>query len=271
MKNINAQLPLEVIAYLDPERQDEEREDFCNRLEEALEFDCDLDEVEFLGIENSRAKYSILVTAYLEIVEDSDDEEKLRYVMKEKTEELLEYLKKELESEVKLDKVSYRVNSFKNMDGYNTDVLARSYLSLMDDPDFFESLTALLFDSDEYEISSMHISSGIPYFEGTDDDGESFVLGVKISKNGKEEDMMEILDHAEEIYPRGNVFMLRLTDEETEDSQWEEITELDDEYSLYYRALNLSSIDMDSDAFYAADSIRLCIDDDYESPLEEEE
>ena len=87
----------------------------------------------------------------------------------------------------------------------------------------------------------------------------------------KEEDMMEILDHAEEIYPRGNVFMLRLTDEETEDSDWEEITELDDEYSLYYRALNLSSIDMDSDAFYAADSIRLCIEDDYESPLEEEE
>ena len=91
MKNINAQLPLEVIAYLDPERQDEEREDFCNRLEEALEFDCDLDEVEFLGIENSRAKYSIRVTAYPEIMDDSDNEEKRRPTMKDKTEEHRKY------------------------------------------------------------------------------------------------------------------------------------------------------------------------------------
>ncbi|MGN1164442.1 MAG: hypothetical protein ACI4S4_06550, partial [Candidatus Ornithospirochaeta sp.] len=214
--------------------------------------------------------YSVDFTAYVEVINENDDEEESKKYLYQKMEDIISLLKDKLRGEISMGEVAFRTSSFKDKNEFLTDVVGRSSLAMMDDTDFTSSLSSLFFPDEDNELTGMHISSRVPYFTGIDEDGEPFVLGAVVGEGNTEEDLMGILDHAEEVYPRGNVYMLKMT-EDGEIGEWEEVTDLDEDFSLYYRSINLRSIDPDDDGFFAADTLLCCIDDDYESQLEDEE
>ena len=270
MKTITAQIPFNSRVSFEKENAEELLNQYLNELEELLDYDEDIDSTEAVEEGEKDVTYSVDFTAYVEVVNESDDEEESKKHLFQRMEEIVTLLKDNLKGEISMGEMTYRSSSYRNKNEYLTDVIGRSCLAMMDDVEFTSSLSSLFFLDGDDEITGMHIASRIPYFTGIDEDGDPYILGIAVGDEDDEECMKGILDHAEEVYPRGNVYMLKITDGKGTE-EWEEVTDLDDEFSLYYMSINLRDIESDDDGFYAADTLLCCIDDEYESALEDEE
>ena len=74
-----------------------------------------------------------------------------------------------------------------------------------------------------------------------------------------------------EIYPSGNQYYLLIVEEGDTSEDWTRIDDSgEDNFGSFYKAIPLRNIEENEDSFYAADSLLCCIDNEYESKIDED-
>ena len=74
-----------------------------------------------------------------------------------------------------------------------------------------------------------------------------------------------------DLYPEGHQYFLQRVEDGESDEDWSIINDSEDDFfNTYFRVISLKDVDEGDDGFYAADSILCCIDNEYESKIDED-
>ena len=181
-------------------------------------------------------------------------------------------LEDNLEGEIEMRDMDYSTRLFKDTYDYKNWILGNSIINLSkNDNDFEESFPFLLFDSYDAEITAMHQTENGIYVQGLDEDGEHFNLALKFVKERNDEDLFLMEKHMNDLYPEGHQYFLQIVEDGESDEDWSIINDSEDDFfNTYFRVISLKDVDEGDDGFYAADSILCCIDNEYESKIDED-
>ena len=271
MNVINASVSFLITKRFIKEDLDNQIIDYSRDIEDLLDYDCNISEPQIVKEDDDSITLRFPVDAYLEILDENEiitgKEEK---EVKDGAFQLETILKDGLDGEIAIVDIKSKTSSFSDLYSYKNWVLMDSILMLLaNDIEFEESFKALIFDDSSYEITGAHICGEGLYFQGINDEGEHFILGLKYAKEKNEKDFELLKKHLGEIYPEGEEYIVEIVENGKSDEEWDTISE-DDEYLTYTIAISLKDLENDHDGFYAADSLLCCIDDEYESQIDEE-
>ena len=243
MKVFNAVVSFKIVNKFSKENFENEIMDYSDEIEDLLDYDCMVFDPEVISEGEDSVTVSLPVDAYLEIIDEKDQvegEEEIRKEVDDGAFQLQIKLEDGLNGDVAITEVNYSARDFKDIYAYKDWVMQDSIMSLLkNDSDFEESFPYLVLDSYDAEITGIHRAENGIYVQGIDDDGEHFNLALKFVKERNDEDWSIINDSE------------------------------DDFFNTYFRVLSLKDVEEGDDGFYAADSILCCIDDEYESKIDE--
>lgn len=275
MKVINASVSFKIENKFSKEDLENHVYDYSDEIEDLLDYDCTVFDPITVEEGEEEIILSFPVEAYMEIIDENNklvDEDDVKKEVEGGAFTLKTILEDNLEGEIEMRDMDYSTRLFKDTYDYKNWILGNSIINLSkNDNDFEESFPFLLFDSYDAEITAMHQTENGIYVQGLDEDGEHFNLALKYTKERNDEDLLLLQKHMEDLYPEGHQYYLEIIEEGEGDDDWSIINySEDDMLHSYFKALSLKDVDPDNDKFYAVDSLLCCIDDEYESQIDED-
>ena len=274
MKVFNAVVSFKIVNKFSKENFENEIMDYSDEIEDLLDYDCMVFDPEVISEGEDSVTVSLSVDAYLEIIDEKDQvegEEEIRKEVDDGAFQLQIKLEDGLNGDVAITEVNYSARAFKDIYAYKDWVMQDSIMSLLkNDSDFEESFPYLVLDSYDAEITGIHRAENGIYVQGIDDDGEHFNLALKFVKERNDEDLFLLSKHMDDMYPEGHQYLLQIVEDGKSDEDWSIINNSEDDFfNTYFRVQSHKDVEEGDDGFYAADSILCCIDDEYESKIDE--
>ena len=275
MKVINATASFKIEAKFSKDNFENDIMDYADEIEDLLDYDCSVLTPEVIDEGKDSVTASIPVEAYMEIIDEKDQvegEEEIKKEVDSGAFQLLTILEDGLNGDISLSDIDYSSKSFRDMYAYKDWVMQDSIMSLLkNDSDFEESFPYLILDSYDSEITGIHKTENALYVQGIDEDGEHFNLALKFVKERNHEDLFLMEKHMNDLYPEGHQYFLQIVEDGESDEDWSIINDSEDDFfNTYFRVISLKDVDEGDDGFYAADSILCCIDNEYESKIDED-
>ena len=275
MKVINATASFKIEAKFLKDNFENDIMDYADEIEDLLDYDCSVLTPEVIDEGKDSVTASIPVEAYMEIIDEKDQvegEEEIKKEVDSGAFQLQTILEDGLNGDISLSDIDYSSKSFRDMYAYKDWVMQDSIMSLLkNDSDFEESFPYLILDSYDSEITGIHKTENALYVQGIDEDGEHFNLALKFVKERNDEDLFLMEKHMNDLYPEGHQYFLQIVEDGESDEDWSIINDSEDDFfNTYFRVISLKDVDEGDDGFYAADSILCCIDNEYESKIDED-
>ena len=275
MKVINATASFKIEAKFPKDNFENDIMDYADEIEDLLDYDCSVLTPEVIDEGKDSVTASIPVEAYMEIIDEKDQvegEEEIKKEVDSGAFQLQTILEDGLNGDISLSDIDYSSKSFRDMYAYKDWVMQDSIMSLLkNDSDFEESFPYLILDSYDSEITGIHKTENALYVQGIDEDGEHFNLALKFVKERNDEDLFLMEKHMNDLYPEGHRYFLQIVEDGESDEDWSIINDSEDDFfNTYFRVISLKDVDEGDDGFYAADSILCCIDNEYESKIDED-
>ena len=275
MKVINATASFKIEAKFSKDNFENDIMDYADEIEDLLDYDCSVLTPEVIDEGKDSVTASIPVEAYMEIIDEKDQvegEEEIKKEVDSGAFQLQTILEDGLNGDISLSDIDYSSKSFRDMYAYKDWVMQDSIMSLLkNDSDFEESFPYLILDSYDSEITGIHKNENALYVQGIDEDGEHFNLALKFVKERNDEDLFLMEKHMNDLYPEGHQYFLQIVEDGESDEDWSIINDSEDDFfNTYFRVISLKDVDEGDDGFYAADSILCCIDNEYESKIDED-
>ena len=275
MKVINATASFKIEAKFSKDNFENDIMDYADEIEDLLDYDCSVLTPEVIDEGKDSVTASIPVEAYMEIIDEKDQvegEEEIKKEVDSGAFQLQTILEDGLNGDISLSDIDYSSKSFRDMYAYKDWVMQDSIMSLLkNDSDFEESFPYLILDSYDSEITGIHKTENALYVQGIDEDGEHFNLALKFVKERNDEDLFLMEKHMNALYPEGHQYFLQIVEDGESDEDWSIINDSEDDFfNTYFRVISLKDVDEGDDGFYAADSILCCIDNEYESKIDED-
>ena len=275
MKVINATASFKIEAKFSKDNFENDIMDYADEIEDLLDYDCSVLTPEVIDEGKDSVTASIPVEAYMEILDEKDQvegEEEIKKEVDSGAFQLQTILEDGLNGDISLSDIDYSSKSFRDMYAYKDWVMQDSIMSLLkNDSDFEESFPYLILDSYDSEITGIHKTENALYVQGIDEDGEHFNLALKFVKERNDEDLFLMEKHMNDLYPEGHQYFLQIVEDGESDEDWSIINDSEDDFfNTYFRVISLKDVDEGDDGFYAADSILCCIDNEYESKIDED-
>ena len=275
MKVINATASFKIEAKFSKDNFENDIMDYADEIEDLLDYDCSVLTPEVIDEGKDSVTASIPVEAYIEIIDEKDHvegEEEIKKEVDSGAFQLQTILEDGLNGDISLSDIDYSSKSFRDMYAYKDWVMQDSIMSLLkNDSDFEESFPYLILDSYDSEITGIHKTENALYVQGIDEDGEHFNLALKFVKERNDEDLFLMEKHMNDLYPEGHQYLLQIVEDGESDEDWSIINDSEDDFfNTYFRVISLKDVDEGDDGFYAADSILCCIDNEYESKIDED-
>ena len=275
MKVINATASFKIEAKFSKDNFENDIMDYADEIEDLLDYDCSVLTPEVIDEGKDSVTASIPVEAYMEIIDEKDQvegEEEIKKEVDSGAFQLQTILEDGLNGIISLSDIDYSSKSFRDMYAYKDWVMQDSIMSLLkNDSDFEESFPYLILDSYDSEITGIHKTENALYVQGIDEDGEHFNLALKFVKERNDEDLFLMEKHMNDLYPEGHQYFLQIVEDGESDEDWSIINDSEDDFfNTYFRVISLKDVDEGDDGFYAADSILCCIDNEYESKIDED-
>ena len=275
MKVINATASFKIEAKFSKDNFENDIMDYAYEIEDLLDYDCSVLTPEVIDEGKDSVTASIPVEAYMEIIDEKDQvegEEEIKKEVDSGAFQLQTILEDGLNGDISLSDIDYSSKSFRDMYAYKDWVMQDSIMSLLkNDSDFEESFPYLILDSYDSEITGIHKTENALYVQGIDEDGEHFNLALKFVKERNDEDLFLMEKHMNDLYPEGHQYFLQIVEDGESDEDWSIINDSEDDFfNTYFRVISLKDVDEGDDGFYAADSILCCIDNEYESKIDED-
>ena len=275
MKVINATASFKIEAKFSKDNFENDIMDYADEIEDLLDYDCSVLTPEVIDEGKDSVTASIPVEAYMEIIDEKDQvegEEEIKKEVDSGAFQLQTILEDGLNGDISLSDIDYSSKSFRDMYAYKDWVMQDSIMSLLkNDSDFEESFPYLILDSYDSEITGIHKTENALYVQGIDEDGEHFNLALKFVKERNDEDLFLMEKHMNDLYPEGHQYFLQIVEDGESDEDWSIINDSEDDFfNTYFRVISLKDVDEGDDGFYAADSILCCIDNEYESKIDED-
>ena len=275
MKVINATASFKIEAKFSKDNFENDIMDYADEIEDLLDYDCSVLTPEVIDEGKDSVTASIPVEAYIEIIDEKDQvegEEEIKKEVDSGAFQLQTILEDGLNGDISLSDIDYSSKSFRDMYAYKDWVMQDSIMSLLkNDSDFEESFPYLILDSYDSEITGIHKTENALYVQGIDEDGEHFNLALKFVKERNDEDLFLMEKHMNDLYPEGHRYFLQIVEDGESDEDWSIINDSEDDFfNTYFRVISLKDVDEGDDGFYAADSILCCIDNEYESKIDED-
>ena len=275
MKVINATASFKIEAKFSKDNFENDIMDYADEIEDLLDYDCSVLTPEVIDEGKDSVTASIPVEAYMEIIDEKDQvegEEEIKKEVDSGAFQLQTILEDGLNGDISLSDIDYSSKSFRDMYAYKDWVMQDSIMSLLkNDSDFEESFPYLILDSYDSEITGIHKTENALYVQGIDEDGEHFNLALKFVKERNDEDLFLMEKHMHDLYPEGHQYFLQIVEDGESDEDWSIINDSEDDFfNTYFRVISLKDVDEGDDGFYAADSILCCIDNEYESKIDED-
>ena len=275
MKVINATASFKIEAKFSKDNFENDIMDYADEIEDLLDYDCSVLTPEVIDEGKDSVTASIPVEAYMEIIDEKDQvegEEEIKKEVDSGAFQLQTILEDGLNGDISLSDIDYSSKSFRDMYAYKDWVMQDSIMSLLkNDSDFEESFPYLILDSYDSEITGIHKTENALYVQGIDEDGEHFNLALKFVKERNDEDLFLVEKHMNDLYPEGHQYFLQIVEDGESDEDWSIINDSEDDFfNTYFRVISLKDVDEGHDGFYAADSILCCIDNEYESKIDED-
>lgn len=275
MKVINATASFKIEAKFSKDNFENDIMDYADEIEDLLDYDCSVLTPEVIDEGKDSVTASIPVEAYIEIIDEKDQvegEEEIKKEVDSGAFQLQTILEDGLNGDISLSDIDYSSKSFRDMYAYKDWVMQDSIMSLLkNDSDFEESFPYLILDSYDSEITGIHKTENALYVQGIDEDGEHFNLALKFVKERNDEDLFLMEKHMNDLYPEGHQYFLQIVEDGESDEDWSIINDSEDDFfNTYFRVISLKDVDEGDDGFYAADSILCCIDNEYESKIDED-
>lgn len=275
MKVINATASFKIEAKFSKDNFENDIMDYADEIEDLLDYDCSVLTPEVIDEGKDSVTASIPVEAYIEIIDEKDHvegEEEIKKEVDSGAFQLQTILEDGLNGDISLSDIDYSSKSFRDMYAYKDWVMQDSIMSLLkNDSDFEESFPYLILDSYDSEITGIHKTENALYVQGIDEDGEHFNLALKFVKERNDEDLFLMEKHMNDLYPEGHQYFLQIVEDGESDEDWSIINDSEDDFfNTYFRVISLKDVDEGDDGFYAADSILCCIDNEYESKIDED-
>ena len=275
MKVINATASFKIEAKFSKDNFENDIMDYADEIEDLLDYDCSVLTPEVIDEGKDSVTASIPVEAYMEIIDEKDQvegEEEIKKEVDSGAFQLQTILEDGLNGDISLSDIDYSSKSFRDMYAYKDWVMQDSIMSLLkNDSDFEESFPYLILDSYDSEITGIHKTENALYVQGIDEDGEHFNLALKFVKERNDEDLFLMDKNMNDLYPEGHEYFLQIVEDGESDEDWSIINDSEDDFfNTYFRVISLKDVDEGDDGFYAADSILCCIDNEYESKIDED-
>ena len=275
MKVINATASFKIEAKFSKDNFENDIMDYADEIEDLLDYDCSVLTPEVIDEGKDSVTASIPVEAYIEIIDEKDQvegEEEIKKEVDSGAFQLQTILEDGLNGDISLSDIDYSSKSFRDMYAYKDWVMQDSIMSLLkNDSDFEESFPYLILDSYDSEITGIHKTENALYVQGIDEDGEHFNLALKFVKERNDEDLFLMEKHMNDLYPEGHRYFLQIVEDGESDEDWSIINDSEDDFfNTYFRVISLKDVDEGDDGFYAADSTLCCIDNEYESKIDED-
>ena len=275
MKVINATASFKIEAKFSKDNFENDIMDYADEIEDLLDYDCSVLTPEVIDEGKDSVTASIPVEAYMEIIDEKDQvegEEEIKKEVDSGAFQLQTILEDGLNGDISLSDIDYSSKSFRDMYAYKDWVMQDSIMSLLkNDSDFEESFPYLILDSYDSEITGIRKTENALYVQGIDEDGEHFNLALKFVKERNDEDLFLMEKHMNDLYPEGHQYFLQIVEDGESDEDWSIINDSEDDFfNTYFRVISLKDVDEGDDGFYAADSILCCIDNEYESKIDED-
>ena len=275
MKVINATASFKIEAKFSKDNFENDIMDYADEIEDLLDYDCSVLTPEVIDEGKDSVTASIPVEAYMEIIDEKDQvegEEEIKKEVDSGAFQLQTILEDGLNGDISLSDIDYSSKSFRDMYAYKDWVMQDSIMSLLkNDSDFEESFPYLILDSYDSEITGIHKTENALYVQGIDEDGEHFNLALKFVKERNDEDLFLMEKHMNDLYPEGHQYFLQIVEDGESDEDWSIINDSEDDFfNTYFRVISLKDVAEGDDGFYAADSILCCIDNEYESKIDED-
>ena len=275
MKVINATASFKIEAKFSKDNFENDIMDYADEIEDLLDYDCSVLTPEVIDEGKDSVTASIPVEAYIEIIDEKDQvegEEEIKKEVDSGAFQLQTILEDGLNGDISLSDIDYSSKSFRDMYAYKDWVMQDSIMSLLkNDSDFEESFPYLILDSYDSEITGIHKTENALYVQGIDEDGEHFNLALKFVKERNDEDLFLMEKHMNDLCPEGHQYFLQIVEDGESDEDWSIINDSEDDFfNTYFRVISLKDVDEGDDGFYAADSILCCIDNEYESKIDED-
>ena len=275
MKVINATASFKIEAKFSKDNFENDIMDYADEIEDLLDYDCSVLTPEVIDEGKDSVTASIPVEAYIEIIDEKDQvegEEEIKKEVDSGAFQLQTILEDGLNGDISLSDIDYSSKSFRDMYAYKDWVMQDSIMSLLkNDSDFEESFPYLILDSYDSEITGIHKTENALYVQGIDEDGEHFNLARKFVKERNDEDLFLMEKHMNDLYPEGHQYFLQIVEDGESDEDWSIINDSEDGFfNTYFRVISLKDVAEGDDGFYAADSILCCIDNEYESKIDED-
>ena len=275
MKVINATASFKIEAKFSKDNFENDIMDYADEIEDLLDYDCSVLTPEVIDEGKDSVTASIPVEAYIEIIDEKDQvegEEEIKKEVDSGAFQLQTILEDGLNGDISLSDIDYSSKSFRDMYAYKDWVMQDSIMSLLkNDSDFEESFPYLILDSYDSEITGIHKTENALYVQGIDEDGEHFNLALKFVKERNDEDLFLMEKHMNDLYPEGHQYFLQIVEDGESDEDWSIINDSEDDFfNTYFRVISLKDVAEGDDGFYAADSILCCIDNEYESKIDED-
>ena len=232
MKVINATASFKIEAKFSKDNFENDIMDYADEIEDLLDYDCSVLTPEVIDEGKDSVTASIPVEAYMEIIDEKDQVEGEEEIKKE------------------VDSGAFQLQTILE-DGLNGDISlsdidysSKSFRDMYAYKDWVmqDSIMSLLKNDSDFEES-------FPYL--ILDSYDSEITGIHKTENA--------------LYVHG-------IDEDGEsDEDWSIINDSEDDFfNTYFRVISLKDVDEGDDGFYAADSILCCIDNEYESKIDED-
>ena len=275
MKVINATASFKIEAKFSKDNFENDIMDYADEIEDLLDYDCSVLTPEVIDEGKDSVTASIPVEAYMEIIDEKDQvegEEEIKKEVDSGAFQLQTILEDGLNGDISLSDIDYSSKSFRDMYAYKDWVMQDSIMSLLkNDSNFEESFPYLILDSYDSEITGIHKTENALYVQGIDEDGEHFNLALKFVKERNDEDLFLMEKHMNDLYPEGHQYFLQIVEDGESDEDWSIINDSEDDFfNTYFRVISLKDVNEGDDGFYAADSILCCIDNEYESKIDED-
>ena len=275
MKVINATASFKIEAKFSKDNFENDIMDYADEIEDLLDYDCSVLTPEVIDEGKDSVTASIPVEAYMEIIDEKDQvegEEEIKKEVDSGAFQLQTILEDGLNGDISLSDIDYSSKSFRDMYAYKDWVMQDSIMSLLKNAsDFEESFPYLILDSYDSAITGIHKTENALYVQGIDEDGEHFNLALKFVKERNDEDLFLMEKHMNDLYPEGHQYFLQIVEDGESDEDWSIINDSEDDFfNTYFRVISLKDVDEGDDGFYAADSILCCIDNEYESKIDED-
>ena len=275
MKVINATASFKIEAKFSKNNFENDIMDYADEIEDLLDYDCSVLTPEVIDEGKDSVTASIPVEASIEIIDEKDQvegEEEIKKEVDSGAFQLQTILEDGLNGDISLSDIDYSSKSFRDMYAYKDWVMQDSIMSLLkNDSDFEESFPYLILDSYDSEITGIHKTENALYVQGIDEDGEHFNLALKFVKERNDEDLFLMEKHMNDLYPEGHRYFLQIVEDGESDEDWSIINDSEDDFfNTYFRVISLKDVAEGDDGFYAADSILCCIDNEYESKIDED-